>query len=233
MGLTLAGALRLSSDACIAFVGAGGKTMAIFHLAREIASPVIVTATTHLGDWQIPFADQHLIATSVEELVEAQFRGVTLVTGPIGADHRTGGIEKHVAAWLYAEANKQHIPLLVEADGARRSSLNAPGEEEPPIPHFVNGVVVVAGLSGLGKPLSQETVHHPEIFSQLSGLKIGHVITAEAIVQVLCHPDGGNKNIPWAARRTVLLNQCDTPELQAAAHGMIPFAAFSFRSSSN
>ena len=108
-----------------------------------------------------------------------QFRGVTLVTGPIGEDHRTRGIEKHVASWLCADAKKQHIPLLVEADGARRSSLNAPGEEEPPIPHFVNGVVVVAGLSGLPKPLSQETVHRPEIFSQLSGLKIGHLITAK------------------------------------------------------
>jgi molybdenum cofactor cytidylyltransferase len=222
MGLTLAGALRLSPDACVAFVGAGGKTTAIFHLAREISSPVIITATTHLGDWQIPLADKHLVAVSFEALVETRFKGITLVTGPIGEDHRTKGIEKNVLKWLRAEAKKQHMPLLIEADGARRSPLKAPTAKEPPIPHFVSDVVVVAGLSALGKPLSQETVYHAEIFSQFSGLEIGQLITASAVIQLLCHPRGGSKNIPASARRTILLNQCDTPELQAAAHGMIP-----------
>jgi molybdenum cofactor cytidylyltransferase len=40
-------------------------------------------------------------------------------------------------------------------------------------------------------------------------------ITLRALSRVLVHPAGGLKNIPLQARRIVLLNQADTPELQA------------------
>src|SRR5512144_3022082 len=61
MNLTLAQALRVTSSPSIAFIGAGGKTTAMFQLARELPTPVIVTATSHLGAWQTKFADQHII----------------------------------------------------------------------------------------------------------------------------------------------------------------------------
>ncbi len=73
----------------------------------------------------------------------------------------------------------------------------------------------MAGLSGLGRPLTEEYVHRPEIFARLSGLAPGETITPEALLRVLTHPAGGLKNIPPQARRFVLLNQADTPELQS------------------
>ena len=106
---------------------------------------------------------------------------------------------------------------MIEADGSRQKPLKAPGEHEPPIPDFVQTVVVVVGLSALGKPLDAETVHRPEIFARLSGLQLGETITAAALTRVLTHPEGGLKNIPPAARRVALLNQADTPDLQAQA----------------
>ncbi len=106
---------------------------------------------------------------------------------------------------------------MIEADGSRQKPLKAPGEHEPPIPDFVHLVVVVAGLSGLGRQLDAETVHRPEIFARLSGLQLGETITAAALTRVLIHPEGGLKNIPPAARRVALLNQADTPDLQAQA----------------
>jgi molybdenum cofactor cytidylyltransferase len=54
----------------------------------------------------------------------------------------------------------------------------------------------------------------------LSGLRIGEVISSEALAKVLTHPRGGLKNIPATARRSMLLNQADTPELQSAANGL-------------
>ena len=121
---------------------------------------------------------------------------------------------------LHEESISRGRLLLVEADGARQKPLKAPAENEPPIPAFVAMVVVVAGMSGLGKPLSAEEVHRPEIFSSLSGLKIGETISGEALVRVLAHRQGGLKNIPRRARHSVLLNQADTPELQSAANGI-------------
>jgi len=76
------------------------------------------------------------------------------------------------------------------------------------------------GLSGIGKPLNDEIVHRPEIFSKLSGLHADEVITPEGLTRVAKHSDGGRKNIPPHARKTVLLNQANTPELQSVAQNM-------------
>jgi molybdenum cofactor cytidylyltransferase len=107
------------------------------------------------------------------------------------------------------------LPLLIEADGSRQRPLKAPADSEPVIPEFIETVVVVAGLTGLGKPLTEEFVHRPEIFARLGGLKMRQTITPEALSRVLVHPSGGLKDIPLQARRIVLLNQADTPKLQA------------------
>jgi molybdenum cofactor cytidylyltransferase len=65
--------------------------------------------------------------------------------------------------------------------------------------------------------LLDEYVHRAEIFSKLSGVGLGEEVTPEALIRVLTHPEGGRKNIPVRARRLILLNQADTPELQSLA----------------
>ena len=56
---SLKAALGLGETPRIAFVGSGGKTAALFHLAREYASPVIVTSTSRLEIFQTKQADHH------------------------------------------------------------------------------------------------------------------------------------------------------------------------------
>ncbi len=202
----------------IALVGSGGKSSALFQLARQLIGDnqkkegphlrpphpgVIVTATTHLGAWQLPLADTHLVAEDARGLEEVDFRGVTLVTGPMKADGRTRGVSTPVVNWLHARAGQLAIPLLIEAD-------------------FVDTLVHMSGLTALGKALNEQNVHHPQIFSALSGLEMGRPITREALIRVLTHPNGGLKNRPPSARMIALLNQADTPDLQAAAQTMVP-----------
>ncbi|RIK26246.1 MAG: putative selenium-dependent hydroxylase accessory protein YqeC [Anaerolineae bacterium] len=194
-------ALRLHSDFgterkdAVAFVGAGGKTTAMFRLARELAAPsVIVAATTHLGAWQIPLADRHVIAESAGEIREIP-AGVTLVTGRVEGD-RTQSVSASALFWLREEAQSRGIPLLIEADGARQKPLKAPAAHEPPIPDFAETVVLVAGLSGLGKPITEESVFRAEKFRELSGAAEGESVTPEILRRVLTHPEGGLKNIP-------------------------------------
>src|SRR5688500_5008458 len=88
MSITLAKVLRSESSPCVAFIGAGGKTTAMFQLARQIPAPVIVTATSHLGVWQIPFADKHIISDTPAALekIEQGLQGVILVTGSMDED---------------------------------------------------------------------------------------------------------------------------------------------------
>jgi len=222
MNLSIAQALRVDSSATIAFVGAGGKTSAMFKLARQLPSPVIVTATSHLGTWQFDLADQHIVTDSPAPLeeMEHELHGIILVTGQIDED-RSKPIHPTLLNWLHQYCSDHSIPLLIEADGSRQKPLKAWAQHEPAIPDFVGSVVQVVGLTGLGKALTDDNVHRPEIFSTLSGIPVGGEVTHEAILRVITHPQGGIKNMPRAARKNVLLNHAETHELQATANRMV------------
>lgn len=219
MSLSLARALRMEPASCVAFIGAGGKTTAMFKLARELQSKVIVTATAHLGIWQTPLANRH-IATDADFLEGVEeFQGILLVTGQTDGE-RTKPVSTELLRWLHRYCKNHSTPLLLEADGSRQKPLKAWAEHEPPIPEFADLVVQVAGMSGLGRALTDEQVHRAETFAELGGLEIGETVSADAISKVLTHPRGGLKNIPATTRRVILLNQADTADLQSAAHAL-------------
>ncbi len=192
----------------------------MFQLARELSLPVLLTTTTHIGAWQVPLADQHIVAESAVGLQELPLRGLIVVTGAPTLDDRFGPASPDSLLWLHDTARKRNLPLLIEADGSRQMPLKAPALHEPAIPDFADIVVVVAGLAALGKPLSDDIVHRPETFAALSGLRPGDPITPEAVTRVFMHPEGGLKNIPSHARRLALLNQGDGAELQAQSRSM-------------
>ena len=226
-GISLAQALRYMGVSAVfkrpprlAFVGAGGKTTAMFTLARALieggTEAVFVTTSTHLGVEQAKLSDRHLRIDKVTELPSSAPKGVTLFTGQEVADGRLAGLDDEVLSVLKERSESENVALLIEADGSRMRPLKAPAGHEPAIPGFVDTVVVVAGLTGLGKPLSVDWVHRPERFAELAGLRVGEVITIQALAKVLTHPLGGLKGIPAEARRILLLNQGYTVDLQAA-----------------
>ncbi len=215
--MNLTTALRLGPAPRVAIVGSGGKTTTIFALAREATSPVIVASTAHMALEQLALADQHFFVDDSNMPEVLPLAGVTLITGPSDNVGKTTSLSAHALQRVLELADRHHAPLFIEADGSKLLPLKAPAEHEPPIPDFVDAVIYVVGLSGLGQPLDSEHVHRPERFASLSGLSIGDVVTPDAIAKVLCDPIGGLKNVPPDARRIAVLNQADTPELQAQA----------------
>jgi molybdenum cofactor cytidylyltransferase len=186
---------------------------------------VLLAATTHLAIDQIALADHHftlLGEADLNGLPDDLPAGVLLFTGPAGDDGRTAGLAEPVMEHLRLLADRHNLPLLVEADGSRRRPLKAPAAHEPAIPGWVRTVVVVAGLSALDQPLNAEWIHRPELFAPLAGLALDSPVTPDGLVRVLVHPQGGLKGIPPPARRVALLNQANTPELQAVAHRFAP-----------
>jgi len=216
--------LRLTRQTRAAFVGAGGKTTAVFQAARQFNSRLLVTTTTHLSVDQVGLADQHFTVRDAEDLPEKQeLEGqVILFTGPEVEEGRVGPVNPNVLAALRRQAEEGNFPLLLESDGARRLPLKAPADHEPPIPDFVNLVVVVAGLSGLGKPLNGQHVHRPEIFSRLSGLEREAPVSTEGLFRVLTSEQGGLKNIPAQARKVLLINQIDAFPNWRKFHDFLP-----------
>jgi molybdenum cofactor cytidylyltransferase len=215
--LALDRAFRLTGHPAVSFVGAGGKTSALAAMARAQA-PCFAAATSHLGDWQTAFATRHVVWPAEHEELPPAFLtgdGILLATGPPDAHpQRLSGIGLRQAAILRRAARDRGRPLFIEADGSRGLPLKAPAPHEPPIPDESDLVVIVAGLSGLGRPLDARCVHRPDRFAAIARCAAGDIVTAAHLARVLGHPEGGLKNIPSAARRIVLLNQADTPDLR-------------------
>ena len=219
--MELAHALRINPGESLAFSGAGGKTTALFHLARELKPPVLVTTTTHLSSDQLALADRIFEvdeSIDLEDLFSNLPDEVVVLIGGEDPDERVKGLPDWQLNAVAETAKKRNITLLVEADGSRQRPLKAPAGHEPVIPPFVDHVVVVAGLSALGKPLTEQWVHRVEQFADLSGLNEGEQISTEAITRVLLDPSGGLKGIPIGARKMCLLNQADNSQLQSQAN---------------
>jgi molybdenum cofactor cytidylyltransferase len=227
-------AFRSGTSPRLAFSGSGGKTTALFCLGREYLecaahdsaapSTVFLAATTHIAVDQLQRADLHIVIAEerVTQPLGGWPAGLLLFTGQPGQDGRTVGLSRFQIDRLFADSEVSHFPLLIEADGSRQHPLKAPAPHEPVIPTWVDTVVVVVGLLGLGKPLTAEWVHRPERFSALAGISPGQNVSVEALARVLSDPSGGLQGIPERARRIVLLNQADNAELQAAAKKLVP-----------
>jgi molybdenum cofactor cytidylyltransferase len=229
--MLLIDALRLSHNPILAFTGSGGKTTAIFTIARELSArveiptqkkTVLVTTTTHFGSWQVDRADCYLkivTKSDLSKLTADMPAGIILLAGE-ESGNRLNGLPFDILEEVRKVAEEKGLPLLIEADGSANRPLKAPASHEPAIPEFADHVIVVAGLLGLGKQLTNEWVHRPEIFAELSGKNLGDEITMDEVVKVLCNNEGGLKNIPKHARRTILLNQADGEELLELAYSV-------------
>ena len=215
--IKLVDAIRLDNKTRLGFVGGGGKTTAMFQLARQFPTPVIVTTTTHLGTEQSALADIHFALAEdapFPDLEKAiRENQVILLTGEPHADDRLGSIPARILKQLKVFVDEWDMPLIIEADGSRKLPLKAPAEKEPVIPKWVNAVVVVVGLSSVGKPASEETIHRLTHFSMVSGIQLGESISFEHVEKMLLHPLGGLKGIPEGSRRIVLLNQAEDETL--------------------
>ncbi|GAB4454810.1 MAG: molybdenum cofactor cytidylyltransferase [Anaerolineae bacterium] len=225
--MKLGTALRLRPGQVVAFVGGGGKTSAMFQLAAELAPTlrVLTTTSTRIFAAQISRAPAHVTFDSTTQslpdilpLLEAALarHGQVLLVGQAdAASGKAFGVPPYVVDQL-AQTGRFDV-ILNEADGSRMRPFKAPAGHEPVIPAATTLVVPVVGLDVLGQPLTDETVHRAELVSRLSGTPPGATITAQTVVAVLGHPQGGLKNAPPQARVVPLLNKAETADRRAAA----------------
>ncbi len=196
----------------IAFVGAGGKTTAIFDLANQFDTPVFVTTTTKIGVDEKDLGDRWIEINSKNDLNLIDLTsidGITIFTGTQLDETHMGGLSLELVEQLREKAAKAGAVLLIEADGAKKKSLKAPLDYEPVIPDFVDKVVVSAGLNNIGSALNDENVHRANKFSKLSGLEIGQVIEIDSIMKVLIHEEAGLKGIPSEAGQILHLTHVE------------------------
>jgi molybdenum cofactor cytidylyltransferase len=213
--LKLADALDVRVNEVVAFVGGGGKTTAMFRLAREMVERgerAITTTTTHIFAAQIALAPAHVSAADLtRESVSAALsahRHVLVIGASSAETGRAGGISPELFRSLRAWC--PGVCILNEADGSRMRPFKAPAAHEPLIPAETTLVVPVVGADVFGKTLDAEHVHRPELVSALSGAPPGTPITPEIVARVLAHAEGGRKNVPAGARIVALINKVES-----------------------
>ena len=213
--MKLADALDMTGDEVVALVGGGGKTTAMFRLAREMVEKggnAITTTTTRIFAAQIALAPAHVPAGgATRESVSATLaahRHVLVIGATNPGDGKADGVSLDLFGRLRAWC--PGVCILNEADGSRMRPFKAPAEHEPVIPLETTLVVPVVGADVFGKTLDADHVHRPELVSALSGAPLGTPITPEIVARVLAHPEGGRKGVPANARVVVLINKVET-----------------------
>ena len=217
--MRLADALRVDQKRVIAFTGAGGKSMAIDRLTREISGSrsVVVTTTTKFHFNQSSIAEAHLIARNPSELSRLSIllgnHTSVLVTGEAAeGEPKWMGLDPSTVQALHPIIQTAKALLLIEADGARGCSLKAPAGHEPVIPAYIDLVVPVVGLDVVGAALNGTRVHRPELVASLLGLTMGDRLGLEHVASLVSDPSGGLKGVPQNVEIRVLLNKADTPD---------------------
>lgn len=208
----------------VAAVGGGGKTSLLTAIARQFhaqtGKPAILTTTTKifapLPEERIHLAlgDAATLAKNLRPYVEAC--GVSWFARRREGKTPVPGLESERRMKLsgFMPSEIVHFTLgnaltLIEADGARRLPIKAPGPDEPVLPENLDAVLGVVGLDALGAPLNQTHAFRPEALSHICSLQIGEKITAEAVGKLCAHPDGLFHKAEEVARKWIVINKAD------------------------
>lgn len=202
----------------VAFVGAGGKTSAMFALARSLASSglrILVTTTTRIldpdsaseregkGFGTVLILPDASAPASIERLRSV---GPCVVLGS-GRDEarKLSGIDPKAISALKSLFDV----VLVEADGARGLSIKAPAHYEPVMPPYCSAIVGLIGLDALGTALDGRISYKPELFGPLVSCAPGEEISPGHLLRLVASPQGLFKGAPSGALRIVVLNKAD------------------------
>ncbi|MCJ2164731.1 MULTISPECIES: selenium cofactor biosynthesis protein YqeC [unclassified Pseudodesulfovibrio] len=206
----------------VTVIGAGGKTSLLHWIAMSRVAAgqrVVVTTTTKI----LPLQDVETVLLAdgpdyLDRLRRALRENSCIVTAK-RYDKATGkliGLAPETVDALHHSGVADAI--LVEADGAARKPLKAPGPHEPVIPFQSDICIGVMGLDALGNPFSDQTVHRPEHFAGITGAALGESLSAAHMISVTMAPGGLFKGCPPNCERIVLLNKADIPGGRELVH---------------
>jgi molybdenum cofactor cytidylyltransferase len=223
--MRLCTALEVGKGDLVSFVGAGGKTTAMYCLGHELARQgwrVIITTTTMIRPPSASQTTALLVNQDHTDLRRATRRAldcgspVVVASDYLRRENKLKGIELDQMAGLLELADA----VLVEADGSRGLSIKAPAAYEPIVPAETNVLVPVVGLDVIGHPLTGAVAHRPELLSAVTGLAQGEEITVAALARLLTHEQGALKGAPPHARVIPLLNKAEDAASLARARNI-------------
>ncbi len=224
--MSLVDAFALGSHRYVFLIGGGGKTSLMFALARELVAlghRVLTTTSTRILEPGPEDSPRVIVRSDVPALID-QLRGELYGPSHVTAGRsRVGEREEKIAGFAPAELDAIEAArvadyVLVEADGLAGRPLKAHLDHEPVLSPRASLVIAVVGLSALGKPATDATIHRAATWCDRVKQPPGHVITAEDVAAMVFHPEGYLKKVPPQARVAVFLGQAGAAEARAGSH---------------
>ncbi|GAB4272753.1 MAG: molybdenum cofactor cytidylyltransferase [Candidatus Promineifilaceae bacterium] len=213
-----------SQHSLIAITGGGGKSTLLFALGEALAAHkgrTVLTATTRLFANQVRRPDALQIDPARPDAARLPVIGQLLdrfgLCVVVGEAVGAGKVQGVPPALAMALSRREDVAFVVaEADGSRQMPVKAPGAHEPVIPAAADLVVVMMGLDGLERPLS-EVAHRLPVLRHLLEIDGDQPLTPAQAAALLVHPQGGMKGVPVQARVVVWLNKAETAVRQSLA----------------
>jgi molybdenum cofactor cytidylyltransferase len=217
--LKLCSALGVTSGDVVAFVGAGGKSSAIREMSaelREAGNKVLIAPTTKMLVGEADGIGTLVTSESLDGLLAEtegaiSGSGAAVVGSGLLSKNRIAGVEP---AWFDSLSALADV-VLIEADGARHRSLKGTADHEPALPDATTLVVAVGNIKAFGKPVGEEYIHRPALFSELTGVGAGQSVTANAFARALAH--GSLGRLPERARSAALITSVEPGDSMAHA----------------
>jgi molybdenum cofactor cytidylyltransferase len=169
----------------------------MFGLARELsAQRVLLTTTTKLG------ADQTggyplVLSPEPDELERRLWTERIVLAAAARRGKKLVGLSPAVIDRLWGRDLVDY--LLVEADGARRMQVKAPGTHEPIIPGLATLVLSVLGAGAVDRVIA-DVSHRPLRVAALVGSHPYRRLTVDDAARLLLDEEGGRKGLPPNAR---------------------------------
>ena len=188
----------------VSIVGGGGKTSTLKQLTKEYdlkGEMAIVTTTTHM----MPPKHWTWYKEESVDVVDRYLAEEKILW--IGQQSETGKMKSPSLDFLKSLITKK-LPMIIEADGAKRLPFKVPSEWEPVILDESTMAIGVLGMDALGKPLKDMCFRY-ELASKLLQKREDDSITKEDYVNVICKNWGLKKGIHEYMDYVVILNKVD------------------------
>lgn len=207
----------------VSAVGSGGKTTTLHRIADEFVrqgQQVIVTTTTRILEETVPYflkadpadltkADPVRLEKAVREFscrLKENLNGFGQVwTGMTVLDGKLCSLPD----MLLEQVWKLDVPVLIEADGARKMPLKVPAGHEPVIHPRTTHVLSVYGLDAVGERLG-DVCFRKELAEKILKKGKDERVTPMDIASLASSPAAGRKGCPDHAVYTVILNKADS-----------------------
>ena len=216
--------LETGKKEMICLVGAGGKTSAMFQLARELSSKgkkVLATTTTAIYYPERNQYDEILISEQESlDLFDNRSNGCITVFGrSLSSEGKLLGVNPEFLDSIFLKDIFDYI--IIEGDGSKGRSIKAPAEHEPVIPSHTTKLMGLIGLDSIGKEICSENVHRPELFCSIIGCCQGDIIDTDIISKLIVHKLGLFKATPVLSERYLILNKADAEGERVAAASIV------------